>query len=154
MKKLFMLLMLSIVFVIFIGCDIEKGKNQNKEIADQLNEALSNNNTDLVKNILTDKLKRTESDHLEDLVSFVSGEISEVGELSTANTCESDKNATLYTYHIRYHIKDDKGNRYYVAIEYTKKSKMNTDAGVTYISVSLLNDDDTDLSIVSIGDAT
>ena len=31
---------------------------------------------------------------------------------------------------------------------------MNKDAGVTYISVSLLDDDDTDLSIVSIGDAT
>ena len=112
------------------------------------------NNTDLVKNILTDKLKRTESDHLEDLVRFVSGEIVEAGDLSIANTCESDKNATLYTYHIRYHIKDDKGNRYYIRIEYTKESRMNKDAGVTYISVSLLDDDDTDLSIVSIGDAT
>ena len=87
-------------------------------------------------------------------MNFVSGDISEVGELSTANTCESDKNATLYTYHIRYHIKDDKENRYYVAIEYTKKSKMNTDAGVTYISISLLDSDDTDLSTVSIGKAT
>lgn len=154
MRKLFMLLMLSIVFVSFTGCNIEKNKNQNKEIADQLNEALSNNNTDLVKNILTDKLKRTESDHLEDLVSFVSGEIVEVGDLSIANTCESDKNAILYTYHVRYYLKDDEGNRYYVAIEYTKKSKMNTDAGVTYISVSLLNDDDTDSSVVSIGKAT
>lgn len=154
MRKLFMLLMLSIVFVSFTGCNIEKNKNQNKEIADQLNEALSNNSTDLVKNILTDKLKRTESDHLEDLVSFVSGEIVEVGDLSIANTCESDKNATLYTYHIRYHIKDDKENRYYVAIEYTKKSKMNTDAGVTYISISLLDSDDTDLSTISIGKAT
>ena len=95
MRKLFMLLMLSIVFVSFTGCNIEKNKNQNKEIADQLNEALSNNSTDLVKNILTDKLKRTESDHLEDLVSFVSGEIVEVGDLSIANTCESDKNAIL-----------------------------------------------------------
>lgn len=101
-----------------------------------------------------DKLKETESDDLKNLVNFVSGDISEVGELSTANTCESDKNATLYTYHIRYHIKDDKGNRYYVAIEYTKKSKMNTDAGVTYISISLLNDDDTDSSVVSVGKAT
>ena len=55
---------------------------------------------------------------------------------------------------IRYHIKDDKGNRYYIRIEYTKESRMNKDAGVTYISVSLLDDDDTDLSIVSIGDAT
>lgn len=154
MRKLFMLLMLSIVFVSFTGCNIEKNKNQNKEIADQLNEALSNNSTDLVKNILTDKLKRTESDHLEDLVSFVSGEIVEVGDLSIANTCESDKNAILYTYHVRYYLKDDEGNRYYVAIEYTKKSKMNTDAGVTYISISLLNDDDTDSSVVSIGKAT
>ena len=154
MKKIFMLLMLSIVFVSFIGCDVEKGKNQNKEIADQLNEALSNNNTDLVKNILTDKLKRTESDHLEGLVNFVSGEIVEVGDLSIANTCESDKKAILYTYHVRYYLKDDEGNRYYVAIEYTKKSKMNTDAGVTYISVSLLNDDDTDSSVVSMGKAT
>lgn len=154
MRKLFMLLMLSIAFVSFTGCNIEKNKNQNKEIADQLNEALSNNSTDLVKNILTDKLKRTESDHLEDLVSFVSGEIVEVGDLSIANTCESDKNAILYTYHVRYYLKDDEGNRYYVAIEYTKKSKMNTDAGVTYISISLLNDDDTDSSVVSIGKAT
>lgn len=154
MRKLFMLLMLSIVFVSFTGCNIEKNKNQNKEIADQLNEALSNNNTDLVKNILTDKLKRTESDHLEDLVSFVSGEIVEAGDLSIANTCESDKNAILYTYHVRYYLKDDEGNRYYVAIEYTKKSKMNTDAGVTYISISLLDSDDTDLSTVSIGKAT
>lgn len=154
MRKLFMLLMLSIVFVSFTGCNIEKNKNQNKEIADQLNEALSNNNTDLVKNILTDKLKRTESDHLEDLVSFVSGEIVEVGDLSIANTCESDKNAILYTYHVRYYLKDDEENRYYVTIEYTKKSKMNTDAGVTYISISLLDSDDTDLSTVSIGKAT
>lgn len=154
MRKLFILLMLSIVFVSFTGCNIEKNKNQNKEIADQLNKALSNDNTDLVKNILTDKLKRTESDHLEDLVSFVSGEIVEVGDLSIANTCESDKNAILYTYHVRYYLKDDEGNRYYVAIEYTKKSKMNTDAGVTYISVSLLNDDDIDSSVVSIGKAT
>ena len=154
MRKLFMLLMLSIVFVSFTGCNIEKNKNQNKEIADQLNEALSNNSTDLVKNILTDKLKRTESDHLEDLVSFVSGEIVEVGDLSIANTCESDKNAILYTYHVRYYLKDDEGNRYYVAIEYTKKSKMNTDDGVTYISISLLDIDDTDLCTVSIGKAT
>lgn len=154
MRKLFMLLKLSIVFVSFTGCNIEKNKNQNKEIANQLNEAFSNNSTDLVKNILTDKLKRTESDHLEDLVSFVSGEIVEVGDLSIANTCESDKNAILYTYHVRYYLKDDEGNRYYVAIEYTKKSKMNTDAGVTYISVSLLNDDDTDSSVVSVGKAT
>ena len=148
------LLVFFLVFANFTGCNIKKGKNQNKEIADQLNEALSNNNTDLVKNILTDKLKRTESDHLEDLVRFVSGEIVEAGDLSIANTCESDKNATLYTYHIRYHIKDDKGNRYYIRIESTKESRMNKDAGVTYISVSLLDDDDTDLSIVSIGDAT
>lgn len=154
MRKLFMLLMLSIVFVSFTGCNIEKNKNQNKEIADQVNEALSDHNTDLVRDLLTNKLKETESDDLKNLVNFVSGDISEVGELSTANTCESDKNVTLYTYHIRYHIKDDKGNRYYVAIEYTKKSKMNTDAGVTYISVSLLNDDDTDSSVVSVGKAT
>ena len=73
------LLVFFLVFANFTGCNIKKGKNQNKEIADQLNEALSNNNTDLVKNILTDKLKRTESDHLEDLVSFVSGEIVEAG---------------------------------------------------------------------------
>ena len=154
MRKLFILLILSIVFASFTGCNIKKGKNQNEEIAEQLNEALSNNNTDLVKNILTDKLKRTESDHLEDLVNFVSGKIVEVGDLSIANTCESDKKAILYTYHVRYYLKDDEGNRYYVAIEYTKKSKMNTDAGVTYISVSLLNDDDTDSSVVSIGKAT
>ena len=55
---------------------------------------------------------------------------------------------------MRYYLKDDEGNRYYVAIEYTKKSKMNTDAGVTYISISLLDSDDTDLSTVSIGKAT
>ena len=152
-KTVYMVLLVFIV-VLFAGCNTEKNKNQNKEIADQLNEALSNNNTDLVKNILTDKLKRTESDHLEDLVNFVSGKIVEVGDLSIANTCESDKKAILYTYHVRYYLKDDEGNRYYVAIEYTKKSKMNTDAGVTYISVSLLNDDDTDSSVVSIGKAT
>lgn len=154
MRKLFILLILSIVFASFTGCNIKKGKNQNEEIADQVNEALSDHNTDLVRDLLTNKLKETESDDLKNLVNFVSGDISEVGELSTANTCESDKNATLYTYHIRYHIKDDKGNRYYVAIEYTKKSKMNTDAGVTYISISLLDSDDTDLSTVSIGKAT
>lgn len=153
-NKFLILLVFSLAFINFTGCNIEKAKNQNKEIADQFNEALSDNNVDLVRNILTDKLKETESDHLENLVNFVSGEISEVGELSTANTCESDKNATLYTYHIRYHIKDDKGNRYYVRIEYTKKSSMNTDAGVTYISISLLDSDDTDLSTVSIGKAT
>ena len=152
-KTVYMVLLVFIV-VLFAGCNTEKNKNQNKEIADQLNEALSNNNTDLVKNILTDKLKRTESEHLEDLVNFVSGKIVEVGDLSIANTCESDKKAILYTYHVRYYLKDDEGNRYYVAIEYTKKSKMNTDAGVTYISVSLLNDDDTDSSVVSIGKAT
>ena len=53
MRKLFILLILSIVFASFTGCNIKKGKNQNEEIAEQLNEALSNNNTDLVKNILT-----------------------------------------------------------------------------------------------------
>lgn len=42
-------------------------------------------------------------------------------------------NIILYTYHIRYHIKDDKENRYYIRIEYTKESRMNKDAGVTYI---------------------
>lgn len=152
--KIVYMVLLVFIAILFTGCNIEKNKNQNKEIADQLNEALSNNNTNLVKNILTDKLKRTESDHLEDLVSFVSGKIVEVGSLSIANTCESDKNAILYTYHVRYYLKDDEENRYYVTIEYTKKSKMNTDAGVTYISVSLLNDDDTDSSVVSIGDAT
>ena len=154
MRKLFMLLMLSIVFVSFTGCNIEKNKNQNKEIADQLNEALSDHNTDLVRDLLTNKLKETESDDLKNLVNFVSGKIVEVGDLSIANTCESDKKAILYTYHVRYYLKDDEGNRYYVTIEYTKKSKMNTDAGVTYISVSLLNDDDTDSSVVSIGKAT
>ena len=112
MRKLFILLILSIVFASFTGCNIKKGKNQNEEIADQVNEALSDHNTDLVRDLLTNKLKETESDDLKNLVNFVSGDISEVGELSTANTCESDKNATLYTYHIRYHIKDDKGNRY------------------------------------------
>lgn len=154
MRKLFILLILSIVFASFTGCNIKKGKNQNEEIADQVNEALSDHNTDLVRDLLTNKLKETESDDLKNLVNFVSGDISEVGELSTANTCESDKKAILYTYHVRYNLKDDEGNRYYVAIEYTKKSKMNTDAGVTYISVSLLNDDNTDSSVVSIGKAT
>ena len=148
------LLVFFLVFANFTGCNIKKGKNQNEEIADQVNAALSDHNTDLVRDLLTNKLKETESDDLKNLVNFVSGDISEVGELSTANTCESDKNATLYTYHIRYHIKDNKGNRYYIRIEYTKESRMNKDAGVTYISVSLLDDDDTDLSIVSIGDAT
>ena len=75
MRKLFMLLMLSIMFVSFIGCDIEKGKNQNKEIADQLNEALSDHNTDLVRDLLTNKLKETESDDLKNLVNFVSGDV-------------------------------------------------------------------------------
>lgn len=154
MRKLFILLILSIVFASFTGCNIKKGKNQNEEIADQVNEALSDHNTDLVRDLLTNKLKETESDDLKNLVNFVSGKIVEVGDLSIANTCESDKKAILYTYHVRYYLKDDEGNRYYVAIEYTKKSKMNTDAGVTYISVSLLNDDDTDSSVVSIGKAT
>lgn len=153
-KKLVILLIFCISLSTFAGCNVKRSKNQNKKIADQVNEALSDHNTDLVRDLLTNKLKETESDDLKNLVNFVSGDISEVGELSTANTCESDKNATLYTYHIRYHIKDDKGNRYYVAIEYTKKSKMNTDAGVTYISISLLDSDDTDLSTVSIGKAT
>ena len=153
-KKLVILLIFCISLSTFAGCNVKRSNNQNKKIADQVNEALSDHNTDLVRDLLTNKLKKTESDDLKNLVNFVSGDISEVGELSTANTCESDKNATLYTYHIRYHIKDDKGNRYYVAIEYTKKSKMNTDAGVTYISVSLLNDDDTDSSVVSVGKAT
>lgn len=154
MRKLFILLILSIVFASFTGCNIKKGKNQNEEIADQVNEALSDHNTDLVRDLLTNKLKETESDDLKNLVNFVSGKIVEVGDLSIANTCESDKKAILYTYHVRYYLKDDEGNRYYVAIEYTKKSKMNTDAGVTYISVSLLNDDDTDSSVVSVGKAT
>lgn len=154
MRKLFILLILSIVFASFTGCNIKKGKNQNEEIADQVNEALSDHNTDLVRDLLTNKLKETESDDLKNLVNFVSGKIVEVGDLSIANTCESDKKAILYTYHVRYYLKDDEGNRYYVAIEYTKKSKMNTDAGVTYISVNLLNDDDTDSSVVSIGKAT
>ena len=154
MRKLFILLILSIVFASFTGCNIKKGKNQNEEIADQVNEALSDHNTDLVRDLLTNKLKETESDDLKNLVNFVSGKIVEVGDLSIANTCESDKKAILYTYHVRYYLKDDEGNRYYVAIEYTKKSKMNTDAGVTYISVSLLNDDDTDSSVVSKGKAT
>ena len=154
MRKLFILLILSIVFASFTGCNIKKGKTQNEEIADQVNEALSDHNTDLVRDLLTNKLKETESDDLKNLVNFVSGKIVEVGDLSIANTCESDKKAILYTYHVRYYLKDDEGNRYYVAIEYTKKSKMNTDAGVTYISVSLLNDDDTDSSVVSIGKAT
>ena len=40
------LLVFFLVFANFTGCNIKKGKNQNKEIADQLNEALSNNNTE------------------------------------------------------------------------------------------------------------
>lgn len=91
MRKLFILLILSIVFASFTGCNIKKGKNQNEEIADQVNEALSDHNTDLVRDLLTNKLKETESDDLKNLVNFVSGDISEVGELSTANTCEWQK---------------------------------------------------------------
>lgn len=153
-KKLVILLIFCISLSTFAGCNVKRSKNQNKKIADQVNEALSDHNTDLVRDLLTNKLKETESDDLKNLVNFVSGKIVEVGDLSIANTCESDKKAILYTYHVRYYLKDDEGNRYYVAIEYTKKSKMNTDAGVTYISISLLDSDDTDLSTVSIGKAT